>query len=144
MRNRRLLVALAFALLVVPAGAEEKGGDLAKLDGSWKAESASRGGKPVSEYKAATWTVNGGKVTYSDGKVSRTHRISVDASKTPKAIDFTYGEGPNKGKTSLGIYKLEGDRITLCWSEPGKDRPGKFESKPASGILMQVLVRRKP
>jgi uncharacterized protein (TIGR03067 family) len=75
----------------------------------------------------------------------RVHQITVDGDNDPKTIDFIFLERPDKGKKSLGIYKLEGkDKIVLCWSDPGKERPTKYESKPDSGILLQVLVRKKP
>jgi uncharacterized protein (TIGR03067 family) len=38
-----------------------------------------------------------------------------------------------------GIYKLETDKVTLCWGLDNKTRPKTFESGP--GVLLLVLER---
>src|SRR5262249_62181455 len=57
-------------------------------------------------------------------------RFHLDPTKQPKAIDFFYlGED---AKPMLGIYRLEGDTLTLCWNnEPTQsaDRPTEFSTK---------------
>ena len=47
----------------------------------------------------------------------------------PEAIDYVLLEGPNKGKTLLGIYELTGDTLKSCFAAPGKDRPTDFATK---------------
>ena len=64
----------------------------------------------------------------------------------PKAIDLTPGEngGPLKGKRYPGIYKLEGDTLTLCLSiEAGSKRPTKFATKDTYWVL-DVYKRSRP
>jgi uncharacterized protein (TIGR03067 family) len=62
----------------------------------------------------------------------------------PKAIDLTLAAGPDKGKTFLGIYKLEGDTYTICRPvDPGKERPTAFATRPGSGLMLVVWKRPK-
>ena len=64
----------------------------------------------------------------------------------PKAIDLTPGEngGPLKGKRYPGIYRLEGDTLTLCLSiEAGSKRPTKFATKDTYWVL-DVYKRSRP
>jgi len=53
-------------------------------------------------------------------------------------------EGELKGKPGLGIYKLDGEKLTLCYTLPGKERPTKFESPPKSGIYLIEWQRARP
>jgi uncharacterized protein (TIGR03067 family) len=64
----------------------------------------------------------------------RRETIKIDPSQNPGILDLT---GP-AGFTSLGIYKLEGDTITLCRTiDRGDiDRPHEFKTTPEEGILV--------
>jgi hypothetical protein len=42
-----------------------------------------------------------------------------------------------------GIYKVENDKLTLCYAGPKQERPKAFESKPESGVTMTVWGREK-
>ena len=50
-------------------------------------------------------------------------------------------EGELKGKAALGILKLDGDRLTMGYVMPGKERPTAFESLPESGVFLVVWKR---
>jgi uncharacterized protein (TIGR03067 family) len=52
-------------------------------------------------------------------------------------------EGPDKGKTFLGIYELSGDDYKVCFAPAGKGRPVEFSSKEGSGNILQVWKRGK-
>jgi uncharacterized protein (TIGR03067 family) len=60
-------------------------------------------------------------------------------------MDITSTAGPNKGKVIKAIYKLNGDRFTVCY-DFGKDkpaRPTKFESKADTPVLLVTYQRSK-
>jgi uncharacterized protein (TIGR03067 family) len=63
--------------------------------------------------------------------------------KKPKEVNSSYTSGPLKGQTVHGIYAIDGDTVTYCWSAPGKERPKAFVSTAGSGITMMVLQRVK-
>ena len=72
-----------------------------------------------------------------------THKIGP--SKKPKTLDMTITDGPQKGMTYHAIYKLEGDKLTICRHvEPCKDRPTELVTKPNSGLMIVVWKRAKP
>jgi uncharacterized protein (TIGR03067 family) len=67
--------------------------------------------------------------------------IKLDASRKPKQVDSFPDKTP--GKPILGIYEIEKDRIKVCYSGPGKDRPTEFESKKGSGLTLMIWEREK-
>jgi uncharacterized protein (TIGR03067 family) len=69
--------------------------------------------------------------------------IQVGTQKSPKAIDVTMTEGPNKGKVMLGIYEIDGDTLKACFDPQGKKRPTEFKSPPGSQNFVNVHKRVK-
>jgi uncharacterized protein (TIGR03067 family) len=67
----------------------------------------------------------------------------LDAAKKPAAIDLIIGKGgKDEGKTQLGIYKLEGDVLTVAIAEANsKTRPSSFEG--VKGVEVTTLKRAK-
>ena len=92
----------------------------------------------------ARLVIAGEAYSFRLGKSRLELTFKVDPSKKPRAIDLTVAEGPEKGKTYHGIYKLEGDTYTICRNvEPGKERPGEFVTRPDSGLMLVVWKRDK-
>ena len=69
--------------------------------------------------------------------------IKIDPTKKPKTIEFTFTEGQLQGKTSLGIYELQGDTFKYCRAAPDKPRPTEFSSKEGSEQTLVVYKREK-
>jgi len=74
-------------------------------------------------------------------------KVELHPDQNPKASDLTpEGEaaGPLKGKTYPGIYKIEGDTLTLCLSiKAGSKRPTKFATQDTYWVL-DIYKRPKP
>jgi uncharacterized protein (TIGR03067 family) len=145
-RTLLLLVALTGLLRVSgPAPAEDKK-DPGKLEGKWEPVSQTVDGKESDEdeLKNRFAVFKGGKLAFLfKGKERGTAAVKLDPGKSPKQIDITYEDGPAKGTTLKGIYKVEGDKLTICFGGFGKSRPAEFASKPGSGTILIVQKRAK-
>ncbi len=113
--------------------------ELESFQGDWIVASAERDGKPDETRKDAQVTIAGNQFTRTTKSLTVKGTLKLDPSKTPKTIDVTYADGPDKGITLQGIYKLEKDTWTMCFSA----RPTEFTSKPGPGQLL-VVLKRKP
>jgi uncharacterized protein (TIGR03067 family) len=93
---------------------------------------------PEKIVKTGTLTIKGDKhtVKLGDDSIIGTHKLAP--TKKPKEIDATDTEGSFKGKTYLGIYKLEKGVFTVCFAPPGMDRPKEFTTKSGTGEILHV------
>lgn len=145
MRTRALLILAAGLLL----GADNPKDTAAKkalqqLQGAWTAVTYDRDGKPTpaAALQQIKLTIQGNKATLTrDGKPT-TGTYKLDPSQKPHAVDISLLDGPNKGKTALGIYELTGDHLRICLAPPGKPRPKEFKAGP--GVILEVWQRTKP
>jgi uncharacterized protein (TIGR03067 family) len=114
-----------------------------ELDGVWTCESGTVNGKPLDDAMARTLklTLNGEQYkTEGQYGVLFDSTYSIDTRPDPKHIDMM-GIGELAGKIGKGIYELDGDRLTMCYTMPGKERPMSFECK--EGSEAQLLVWRR-
>ena len=76
--------------------------------------------------------------------------ITVNPKKNPKTIENLHESGEQKGKRQYGIYKLEGDKFTVCMTPPGSakgDRPKDFTTKDTTNVVFvfeRVKEDKKP
>jgi uncharacterized protein (TIGR03067 family) len=150
--RRALFTAVMLPLFVLGVGlmAAEQGKDKGKpakkspLEGTWTA--AKGEGKVM-------LTFSGDKFTVTKSRGEKTEDITgtfkLDTKVTPQAIDMTVTGGnakeleKYKGKTSLGIVKLDGNKLEWCANEPGKDtRPTMFTEKEGEMGFLYVVFER--
>lgn len=122
--------------------------DMDALQGSWKLVSRERDGKadPADAIKDIVVVNTGNKFELKGGPsaVGATKgSFVIDATKKPKHMDRTPADGPQKDKTLLCIYELDGDTLKLCVAPAGKERPTEFSSKAGSGHILSVFKREK-
>ena len=117
-----------------------------KFQGTWTFESSEAGGMalPADQLKGLILVFEGDKHTVKKGdEVVQVGVQKLDPSKSPKAIDVTMTEGPNKGMVMLGIYEFDGDTLKVCFDATGKKRPTEFKSPPGSETFVNVHKRVK-
>ena len=98
-----------------------------KLLGTWVIVSGEEDGKPSppDKIKGSQMTVDKKtiKLTDKDDKQLWILDYKLDASKKPAEIDMTVAEGQGSGKSSQGIYELDGDTLKICYGLPGRIGP---------------------
>ncbi len=65
----------------------------------------------------------------------------VDDGASPRAMDIVGREGPNAGRTMLAIYRLEADRLTVCYDLDGEERPNDMQSDEDQLLLSITYTR---
>lgn len=121
-------------------------GDMKAAQGVWSFESQEGNGERSSAnlLKPLTLTIEGNTFTIKLGdEVVQAGTQTFDATRTPKAVDATITRGQGKGQKMLGIYKLDGDALTVCFDPDGKKRPTEFKAGAGSGTFMNVHKRVK-
>ena len=78
-----------------------------------------------------------------DDRPSISATFVLDSTRTPAGIDLTFTEGPDKGKTARGIYKLVGDEliVRIPSREPFDARPDHFDGVEGSKTYLFTLHR---
>lgn len=119
---------------------------LAALQGRWTMVSVVLNGEAVPAEFVETGKLVVEKDVYrvSLGEQATAATIVLDPSKSPATVDFTYTEGPQKGETLKGIYRLDGDTLEICRGlRPDDGRPSKFAAPADSGAIFAVWKRAK-
>jgi uncharacterized protein (TIGR03067 family) len=120
--------------------------DYKKFEGTWTFESVEVEGKaiPIAAFKDSKLILKGKDFTAIDTAGTLHGTYKLDASKSPRSIDVTFTDGPDAGKTMLGIYELKDDTYKVCIGMAEKPRPSGFVSRPSSGHVLETLKRQKP
>jgi uncharacterized protein (TIGR03067 family) len=127
-----LLLAVC-GLRLAAAGGEGPKGDLKKLQGVWRPVKLERAGQTVADgaLPGARFVVAGNALLFKVGDQTLLDvRFALKPGPTPAAIDLTSEAGTSRETTLCGIYRLEGNQLTLCWPL-GADqrRPATFAEK---------------
>jgi uncharacterized protein (TIGR03067 family) len=139
---RRIIYVLAFlALPQLLVADDEAQKEMKTLKGKWKAVGMEVAGNPVPKGEVMELTVVVGADGKSTGKMPQEEfrfTLSVNPKKSPKTFENVHESGDQQGKKQYGIYKLEGDKWTVCASPPGvqeSDRPKDFNTKDTPNVV---------
>jgi uncharacterized protein (TIGR03067 family) len=148
MSRHALLLAAGLSLGFAPAPLPKPDAskvELKKMQGDWVRVSVTAGGDPVVRHDATRVAIAGDRIIYLQGAESVVeYLITLDAGKKPKVFDSQQvAPTASPGRVYPGVYTLEGDTLTVCFSDPGRARPGDLSVVP--GRYLEVFKRvRKP
>jgi uncharacterized protein (TIGR03067 family) len=121
-----------------------------EIDGEWEGV-----GAPTSNVLDGKlrdrWVVKAGLIIATSPRrptIKSEWKYRLDPSTSPKQIDLMPQSGPNNGKTLKGIYKVEGDELTICHVlGRSKDfnqvqRPQAFDVKGNEAFVMLTFKRK--
>jgi uncharacterized protein (TIGR03067 family) len=145
-----LVTPLLFAAVAQFADApkDDVKADLDKIQGTWKIEKGTYGGedldadivsKLVFEFKGDQLLLKGDEEVVKDyAKIT----LKLDPATKPRSIDFSVGQGNEKGAVVEGIYEINGDELKICAKLGAKERPGEFKSPENSQVALLTLKRQ--
>ncbi|QDV34241.1 TIGR03067 domain-containing protein [Tautonia plasticadhaerens] len=154
MFTRQSIVILVAVVLGPTARADDGAkAEFDRLQGHWKGVALESDGRKATEaeieaMKDGGWSFEGDVVSFEDPRIPPIRsRVELDLATDPRSLDLIGLDGPQEGKVMRGIYKIEGDRLTICLRDLASDskgRPSEFATAPESGLGLIVLERADP
>ena len=138
--SRRIWMALGFGMVIGlstglqaedPKDLEVKG-DLKAFQGSWVSKD---------DMGESTWIFKGDKLTLKTPTRSYEMTIKLDPdSKPERAIDFRVLETSPDAKNAKadGIYKIDGEKIHICFAMQEAGRPKEFKMDFPNSFLFEL------
>ena len=116
---------------------------LRSMEGTWGFRSLEVDGNaiPGSMLADSRLLIDGDRFRMESPEANYEGIFNIDVEQEPHHIDIDFVEGPEAGNRSEGIFRLEGDRFTICLGLTGSPRPGRFETSRGSGHALEELVR---
>jgi uncharacterized protein (TIGR03067 family) len=137
------VLALGFAPAPFPKRERVKDDESRKIQGTWvQVQQGFRGrGMMIVQSKLVITT---DRMIYNAQTTNPyPYALTIDAKKQPMSYDIKgVVGGPTAGRNFQGIYKLEGDTLTLCYTGAGQPRPTTFDGPGRTGIT-EVYQRQK-
>jgi uncharacterized protein (TIGR03067 family) len=144
--NHATPVVLLCVISALAADDPQKTDDAEALKGNWKTISVTERGQavPAEIAQKIKFQFDGKSYVNKLDDMVEEGGYTIDASKTPKTIDLDIKTGDDKGKKQIGIYKLDGPKLTIVVAMAGsKERPTSFKSEAGSEVIEFVLEREK-
>jgi uncharacterized protein (TIGR03067 family) len=146
---KKLLPVLCVVLLLGADKKDDGKKDAEKLQGKWVVKSVERGGQAVDldkeEHVPQALTFKDDKITVAikgGNKHEGTFKLGRDGKLG--TLDLTPEEEDKKDRVIKALYRLDGDKLTVCVNE-GKqgDRPKEIAAKEGSHCMVAVFTREK-
>ncbi len=129
MKKIVLALPVVFLLLAAEQGQKDAKSELKKLAGTWIPVSMELNGKkaPAEGMKGLKVIIGGNTLTVQQNQDKVKATFKIDPGKKPKWLDSTAKAKGRELKT-IGIYKFEDGKLTICFTLAGGKRPTKFSS----------------
>jgi uncharacterized protein (TIGR03067 family) len=134
---------LGVGLLLAADTPSDKAKEEAKFKGTWTVSKMTSDGKEKEDTGGVKFVIKGNTITIRSEGQDRKMTFKIDPTKDPKVIDLVPAEGKYKGKTLKGIYSFDNDTLKISFTNPGEDRPTKFDSEEGSGIIAFEFEKEK-
>jgi uncharacterized protein (TIGR03067 family) len=137
------------AILIAAQAEDSAKEDADVLQGTWRLVALERDGEKVPDRDVERLDqklVIAGKefALTKGGRTTIDGDLALDAIASPKRVVFRGTDRQLKGKGIVsGIYKCEGDTLTLCTARPFEDARGGFSTKATDGRTLEVYRREK-
>jgi uncharacterized protein (TIGR03067 family) len=138
-----LWLALGCLIFLGAAPQDDVKKELAKFEGTWQPFYVEMDGKEFKgDIKEHRLVIAGKSFVFTgDSKMEGT--ITIDPSKKPPTIDTETTSGDHKGTKMVGIYEISKDRLMVCYTAAGSERPTEFRTKEKSGRFIVMYKRLK-
>ena len=132
-------------ILLTAARGQDAADERKLLQGTWLPTAAEVSENPFGEatLKIMKLVVEGEKYNATVGISVDLGTIRIDPAAKPKTMDIISTEGPNRGKTFLAIYELNGDTLRVCYDLTGKVRPTEFKTRKGEALFLATYKRAK-
>jgi uncharacterized protein (TIGR03067 family) len=139
-----LLCVLWFLLFSIKLGGMPEDIDL--LQGTWFVSTLEVDGQKMNEamLDAAQIVIKGSRFTSTGMGAVYEGRIELDTSQKPGYLTMHFDAGPEKGNKNLGIYEMKNDKLRICLSTRGNERPTRFATKAGTGFALETLTKTRP
>ncbi len=134
---------LSAAILGTSANATQTATELSDLNGRWVPKSAILGGQPMPEPVLAGMSLqinDGSYLVNVAGQLDR-GELSVQADANPPRMEIISRAGPTAGSRFRAIYRIDGDRLLICYDLSGQDYPKEFSSTAGTQEYLVDYVR---
>jgi uncharacterized protein (TIGR03067 family) len=124
--------------------------DQEKIQGTWKAVACQVEGQDMdlNDPRFETqWTFRGNNLTITAQGLTNYSTFQLDPARKPKGIDMLVGKdqaGKGDGKTSLGVYELDGDTLKICVFPNKQGRPAAVAARRGDGAFVLIFKRQPP
>jgi len=138
------------------SGGGGSGGGSASIEGTYTLVKMEAGGVDLLEFETKmkgkgkeedrTVKVTADKIIMKDEGKEDPATYKLDPSKNPKEIDLVGKKGPKgqeKEQKMYGIYKVEGDNLSICLSDKAESRPKDFKTSKDDMTMLMVLQKKK-
>jgi uncharacterized protein (TIGR03067 family) len=114
---------------------------LRALEGDWAFQRLEVDGRAMPVPETARLLIDGDRFRMESPEASHEGEFNIDVEQDLPRIDIEFIAGPETGEWSYGIYRLDGDDLTLCLGLAGSPRPTRFATTAGSGHALERLRR---